>query len=205
MKCLVLTALVFAYAVVTTTAHIAQVALATTKPPSASGSPTILDKHVNDTVAQILKEHNVLGYSLVLVRPRAQTKVEYGVWGIRNEDGDPMTPQVCYPSPIILTNLNIIQTLVSLASASKAFTAAAIALLQDDFAHGRNKTSLPAGLTSFNWDTKMHAILPDQLQLMDKWASEKATVHDILAHVSGLPRQEAHNFDWSMKNCSQIP
>jgi hypothetical protein len=94
MKCLALTALVFAYAVVATAAHIAQVALATTKPPSGSESPTILDKHLNDTIARILKENNIPGYSLVLVRPQAQTKVEYGAWGIRNEDGDPMTPQV---------------------------------------------------------------------------------------------------------------
>jgi CubicO group peptidase (beta-lactamase class C family) len=41
----------------------------------------------------------------------------------------------------------------------------------------------------------MHAILPDEWQLMDKWASEKATVHDILAHVSGLPRQDAQDLD----------
>jgi hypothetical protein len=94
MKCPALIALVFAYVVVATAAHIAQVPLATTKPPSGSESPTILDQLLNDTIAQILKEHNVPGYSLVLVRPQAQTKAEYGAWGIRNENGDPMTPQV---------------------------------------------------------------------------------------------------------------
>jgi CubicO group peptidase (beta-lactamase class C family) len=77
-------------------------------------------------------------------------------------------------------------------SASKAFTTAAIALLQDDFAYGRNVTSLPAGIDEFRWNTKMHAILPKEWQLMDKWSSEKATVHDVLSHVSGLPRYRCH-------------
>jgi CubicO group peptidase (beta-lactamase class C family) len=90
--------------------------------------------------------------------------------------------------PMLMITSAHFQTRVGLASASKPFIAAAVSLLQDDFLHGRNKTSLPAGLDEFQWNTKMKAILPDEWELMDEWASEKATVHDILAHVSGLPR-----------------
>jgi CubicO group peptidase (beta-lactamase class C family) len=58
----------------------------------------------------------------------------------------------------------------------------------DDFAFGRNTTPLPPGLNSFDWDTKIKDILPGQWGLKEGWASEKANIRDILAHVSGLPR-----------------
>lgn len=58
----------------------------------------------------------------------------------------------------------------------------------DDYAHGRNKTPLPPGLTRFDWYTKVKDILPDDWKLMDEWATEKATVRDVLSHQSGLPR-----------------
>jgi hypothetical protein len=71
-----------------------QVPIATIAPARGFEPSPILDQHLNDTIARILKENNVPGYSLVFVRPQAQTKAEYGAWGIRNENGDPMTPQV---------------------------------------------------------------------------------------------------------------
>lgn len=61
----------------------------------------------------------------------------------------------------------------------------------DDFAEGRNVTSLPPGLTELTFDTKIHALFPERdsdWQLADKWASEKANFRDILSHVSGMPR-----------------
>jgi CubicO group peptidase (beta-lactamase class C family) len=73
---------------------------------------------------------------------------------------------------------------MGLGSGSKSFTATAMGLLMDDFAAGRNETGLPHGVPSFNWDTKVQDLLPD-----DEWASEKASIHDIMSHVSGLPRQ----------------
>ena len=56
----------------------------------------------------------------------------------------------------------------------------------DDFAHGRNKTPLPPGLTQFNWYTKVKDILPDDWKLMDDWATEKATKRDVLSHHSAV-------------------
>jgi hypothetical protein len=71
---------------------------------------------------------------------------------------------------------------------SKAFTATSLGLVMDDFAHGRNVTPLPDGLTTFTWDTKLKDLLPDDWQLMDQSASEQARIRDILSHMSGLLR-----------------
>jgi CubicO group peptidase (beta-lactamase class C family) len=77
---------------------------------------------------------------------------------------------------------------MGLGSMSKEFTATALGLVMDDFAHGRNVTPLPSGLKTFNWDTKVKDILPGDWKLMDDFASEKASIRDILSHLSGLPR-----------------
>jgi hypothetical protein len=71
---------------------------------------------------------------------------------------------------------------------SKAFTAASLGLMIDDFAHGRNVTPLPDGLATLTWDTTLNDLLPDDWQLMDQSASEHARIRDILSHMSGLLR-----------------
>ena len=58
----------------------------------------------------------------------------------------------------------------------------------DDFANGRNVTVLPDGVSEFKWLTKVKDILPGDWKLIDEWATEKATLRDILSHHSGLPR-----------------
>ena len=58
----------------------------------------------------------------------------------------------------------------------------------DDFAHGRNKTPLPGGLSRLTWKTKVADILPNDWRLMDPWASQKANLIDILTHLSGVAR-----------------
>jgi CubicO group peptidase (beta-lactamase class C family) len=77
---------------------------------------------------------------------------------------------------------------MGLGSGSKSFTATALGLLMQDFAAGHNVTALPHGVTSFTWQTAVKDLLPDEWKLEDQWASEKANVHDIASHVSGLPR-----------------
>jgi CubicO group peptidase (beta-lactamase class C family) len=76
---------------------------------------------------------------------------------------------------------------VNIASMSKAFTAAAVALLIDDFAHGRNVTPLPGGVAELSWKTKVKDVLP-KLRLYDLCASEHVTIQDMLSHLTGLPR-----------------
>jgi CubicO group peptidase (beta-lactamase class C family) len=77
---------------------------------------------------------------------------------------------------------------MSIGSGSKSFTATALGLLMEDFATGRNVTALPRGVPSFTWQTAIKDLLPGEWKLEDQWASDKANVHDILSHVSGLPR-----------------
>jgi CubicO group peptidase (beta-lactamase class C family) len=81
----------------------------------------------------------------------------------------------------------MIQTLFMIASCSKAFLATSIGIVMEDYANGRNSTPLPSGLAYFDWDTKMKDLLPNDWELQDRWASEFATVRDVLSHVSGLP------------------
>lgn len=54
----------------------------------------------------------------------------------------------------------------------------------DDFDHGRNVTPLSNGLATFNWDTKVKDLLPGEWKLYDEWATEKASLFDILSHTT---------------------
>jgi CubicO group peptidase (beta-lactamase class C family) len=87
-----------------------------------------------------------------------------------------------------LTRRFIFQTLFNIASCSKAFLSASLGIVIDDYARGRNTTPLPAGLQTLGWKTKVADILPNDWELMDPWASQKANLIDILSHVSGLAR-----------------
>jgi CubicO group peptidase (beta-lactamase class C family) len=84
--------------------------------------------------------------------------------------------------------LCVLQTNFYIASCSKAFLAASVGILMDDFLDGKNVTALPANVNEFNWATKVKDLLPGDFELMDPWASEKANVRDLLGHVSGIPR-----------------
>lgn len=63
-------------------------------------------------------------------------------------------------------------TLFQIASLSKAFTAASLALLVDE---GR-----------LNWDDKVIDYLPD-FRMYDPWVTREFTIRDLLTHRSGLP------------------
>jgi CubicO group peptidase (beta-lactamase class C family) len=71
---------------------------------------------------------------------------------------------------------------------SKAFTATALGLVMDDFAHGRNTTPLPPKVKAFTVQSKLADLLPGDWKLMDDYASKKTAVHDLLTHESGMPR-----------------
>jgi CubicO group peptidase (beta-lactamase class C family) len=68
------------------------------------------------------------------------------------------------------------RTLFAIGSATKAFTAAALAILVDE-----------GGL---DWDDPVNNHLPD-LQLFDPWVTRELTVRDLLTHRTGLARHEA--------------
>ncbi|KAJ7201961.1 beta-lactamase/transpeptidase-like protein [Mycena rebaudengoi] len=103
---------------------------------------------------------NISGLALGVLRPDGQ--VEYGSWGNRTEEGDPVTPA----------------TVFNIGSCSKVFLPAALGILMQDFAIGKNKTALPSTVSTFDWDTKMQDLLPEE------WM---ANLKDLLSHVTGLP------------------
>ncbi|KAF7793989.1 hypothetical protein EIP86_005115 [Pleurotus ostreatoroseus] len=130
-------------------------------------------------VEAIRQNNEIQGISIGVVHMNniytgLEINTEYGSWGIRTEDGDPTTPD----------------TLFSIGSCSKAFLIAAMGILMEDFAQGKNLTALPDGLQKLAWDTKIQDLLPDEWELADHWTTEKADLRDILSHVSGLPRHD---------------
>ncbi|KZV71816.1 beta-lactamase/transpeptidase-like protein, partial [Peniophora sp. CONT] len=137
----------------------------------------VLSPDIVDRIQSIVNAHKVPGLSLAFVR--SGDVVEYGNWGIRSEAGDAVTSD----------------TLFTMASCSKAFTAAAMGLLIEDYAAGRNVTPLPDGLVRLDWDTKLKDILPGFWELMDGSASEMASVKDILSHQTGVPSR--HDLSYS--------
>ncbi|KAJ3557983.1 hypothetical protein NM688_g1175 [Phlebia brevispora] len=130
---------------------------------------SIFTPELSTFIEEVVDNENIPGLSLAVVHGEQYT-TEFKTWGRKTEDGDEMTSD----------------TIFYLASCSKAFLSASIGILMDDYEHGRNATPLPSGLSRFDWYTKVKDILPDDWKLMDEWASEKATMRDILSHQSGL-------------------
>jgi CubicO group peptidase (beta-lactamase class C family) len=161
---------------------------------SRSTADIVLSPAVLADIQKIVTDNGLPGVALAVVRRGGAQ--EFASFGVRTEDGDAMTADVrCYETCFYLADRILIinfylcaQTLFTIASCSKAFLTAALGLLMDDYAHGRNMTPLPAGLVKLDWDTKLVDVLPGEWALMDEWATEKASLKDIMSHTSGLPR-----------------
>lgn len=69
--------------------------------------------------------------------------------------------------------LNGSKTLFHIGSCTKAFLSASLGILMDDFNNGRNSTSLPQPLSTFNWETKVKDLLPSEWMLRDQFQHEK--------------------------------
>ncbi|KAH9038941.1 beta-lactamase/transpeptidase-like protein [Lactarius pseudohatsudake] len=130
----------------------------------------VLTPDLTDIVQEIVDTHQIPGLALAIVRKNGHS--EFGTWGKKSEDGSRVTED----------------TLFNIASCSKVFVAASLGILIEEFAQGRNTTPLPTGLSTLSWQTKLADILPEDWELSDPWASEKANLIDILSHVSGMPR-----------------
>ncbi|EJD02324.1 beta-lactamase/transpeptidase-like protein [Fomitiporia mediterranea MF3/22] len=142
--------------------------------PFTASPERVLNPEFSNYVDHLMELWNVKGVSMAVIKPAGD--VEFGSWGNRTEDGEPMSPE----------------TLFGIASCSKAFLSASLGVLFDDYAHGRNTTPLPDGLRKLDWETKIKDVLPnDEWKLQDEWATEKANFKDILSHLSGLPRHDA--------------
>jgi len=109
-------------------------------------------------VAQIMAEWRIPGVAMAVVRTDEAPLLR--CWGLRDIDtGAPVTPD----------------TVFSICSVTKSFTATAIALLVDE------------GL--LDWDAPVRAILPE-FRLRDTVAKEQASLRDLLTHRTGLPRHD---------------
>lgn len=116
---------------------------------------SVLNKSKLDVqVAQIMDSLHIPGVALGLIKDgQVVLKQSYGVKDIRSKE--PVTAQ----------------SLFKIASNTKAFTAAALAILVDD--------------GKLNWDDPVVKHLPD-FQLHDPWISAHFTITDLLTHRSGL-------------------
>ncbi|TFK79700.1 beta-lactamase/transpeptidase-like protein [Polyporus arcularius HHB13444] len=142
---------------------------------TASSTAGLINPEVSAYAQGIIDSNLTPGLTLSVVRLNNNSvTTDFGAWGNRTEDGDPAQPD----------------TLFAIASVSKAFLTSALGILMDDFAHGRNATALPHGVSEFTFDTKLEAILPDVWKLEDDFASQKSNFRDLLSHVTGLTRNE---------------
>ncbi len=147
----------------------------------------VITPELSDFIGEAMRNDMIPGLSLGVVHSGI---AEFKSWGKRTEVGAIMTTDVRNRDlcKILFAQTTISQTLFYLASVSKAFLSTSMGILMDDFTHGRNQTALPPTLATFDWDSKVKDLLPDEWELMDEWASSKANVRDILSHRSGLPR-----------------
>ncbi|EIN06837.1 beta-lactamase/transpeptidase-like protein [Punctularia strigosozonata HHB-11173 SS5] len=136
--------------------------------PMKSDAAPVVDAAFKSFVEGILAHDAIPGLSVAVVCPDGG--IELGAWGVRTEEGDPFETD----------------TLVAVASVSKAFVPAAMGIMIDDFAKGKNVTSLPPSIEVLDWDTKIKELLPDEWELQDHCATEGINLRDIFAHHTGL-------------------
>ena len=153
----------------------------------------VITPAISDYVEDVMKEAQIPGLSMGVVRLQLGKEpiVELANWGNRTEDdnGADLTSDVgCLIHLDVITHDAFVQTLFAIASCSKAFLVTAMGLVMDDYAHGRNVTPLPSGLTRLDWDTKLRDLLPGQWAMQDDWAESKLSVRDGFSHLSGLAR-----------------
>ncbi|KZP01782.1 beta-lactamase/transpeptidase-like protein [Calocera viscosa TUFC12733] len=139
--------------------------------PLSSESARGENPNVTTYLSTLANRFHLPGISVAIVR--LGEEAELLNWGVSSEAGAPSTAD----------------TLYSIASNSKAFAAAGLGLVIDDYATGRNVTPLPSGLEKLEWTTRVKDVLPEWA-LMDEYASEHAQLVDLLSHVTGMPRHD---------------
>ncbi|KZV68085.1 beta-lactamase/transpeptidase-like protein [Peniophora sp. CONT] len=144
---------------------------------SSSAATKVLDAELLGHIETIFTTHEIPGLSIAVVH--ADSPAEFANWGIRNEDGDAMASD----------------SLMPIASCSKAFLASAMGILFEDFAPGRKP--LPEGLSRVDWDTPAAALLPDcewKLHTEFETMSSSMTLRDMLSHRTGLHQYGLSHF-----------
>ncbi|KAK7040621.1 beta-lactamase domain-containing protein [Favolaschia claudopus] len=129
----------------------------------AKGTATsqYLDDKLNSVIQDVMKENNIAGLSLGILSPSGS--VEFGAWGNRTETET--------RSPL-------------------TFLSASLGILMQDFQDGVNRTALPHGVTRFDWDTKVAALLPGEWKTEDDFSIKQTDLVDLLSHITGLPTHD---------------
>ncbi|EJF60227.1 beta-lactamase/transpeptidase-like protein [Dichomitus squalens LYAD-421 SS1] len=181
--------LLYAFLIITATWRVSQAKQETFFLPDNNAAQlyftdTLLPPQLLSYVDEIRQNGTIPGISIGVVRlgKNKEPIIQLASSGRKTEEGNghDLTPD----------------TLFCLASCSKAFLATSVGLLMEDYATAQNVTPLPSGLTRFDWDTKVIDIVPKELEWGlhdiggDDWATRKASIADILGHVSGLPRHD---------------
>jgi hypothetical protein len=165
----------------------AALGMANQSPRADSGNGTVFDAQFSSLIQEAMDANNITGMAVGVLLPDGG--VEFGAWGNRTENGEKIAPDVCFvPLSFNAGDLLCIQTIFGLGSLSKGFLSASLGILMQDFATGKNATALPSGVTEFNWDTKLRDLLPGEWMTEDEFSTSKATLVDLLSHVTGLPR-----------------
>ncbi|KAI0326062.1 beta-lactamase/transpeptidase-like protein [Cubamyces sp. BRFM 1775] len=145
------------------------------KTPSSSN---VITHELSRFVQEVLNSSTIPGLSLGVVRLTDDKKpvVEFAAWGRQTEESaeNDLTPDALF----------------ALASCSKAFLVTSVGLLMEDYAQGRNVTPLPAAVQTFDWETKLKDLLPDEWAIQDAWIDSKANLRDVFSHLTGMPRHD---------------
>ncbi|KAI9061922.1 beta-lactamase/transpeptidase-like protein [Trametes sanguinea] len=159
-----------------------------------AGPDVIITPELSDITRRLMRQSNVAGLSLGITSLHdARHNDEFGSWGIMSEEGENVTAD----------------TLFNIGSCSKAVLAYSMGILMEDFRSGRNRTSLPPGVSELTWNTKVGDLLPGaDWKLSDEWATREANIGDALSHVTGVPRLAAgvellHDFAWFGNDTTQ--
>ncbi|KAG6995715.1 hypothetical protein G7Y79_00042g078200 [Physcia stellaris] len=145
-------------------------------------------REFNDLVSSILDHWHVPGLSIAIVdnnstcskvipsRPFLSTTILpltsiHQGYGISTFPSQPVTPS----------------TLFYTGSTTKAFTAAALALLMDD---SNDITSAPTSPPKLTWRTRLASLIPSSFVLPSSYATTHLTLEDAASHRTGMPRHD---------------
>jgi hypothetical protein len=73
-----------------------------------SNNGRIVNEELSSYIQTQLQTNNITGLSLGIILPNGE--VEFEVWGNRTEDGDPVTPEVCFRLFLQAINLDVATT-----------------------------------------------------------------------------------------------
>ncbi|KZP01123.1 beta-lactamase/transpeptidase-like protein [Calocera viscosa TUFC12733] len=139
---------------------------------ATTAEKTALPSEIETFIRGVMDDWKIVGLQMCAVLPSGKT--EYGAFGFRDDEDRPVD----------------LDTYFGIASCSKAFCCFALSQLMQDYSTGRSLTPtlkpLPSGLKTFDWQTPMAKLMPDKWALFDPYASDRAALIDLVAHVTGV-------------------